>query len=91
MNKKLVTGLLCAAVLVVSSVAFAADVVVTKRGKKFHLATCTLIQGKTTSVMDEQQAIAKGLKPCPRCFKTKDMKQSVETKPVVEQKDEVKK
>ena len=91
MNKKLVTGLLCAAVLVVSSVAFAADVVVTKRGKKYHLATCTLIEGKKTAVMDEQQAIAKGLRPCPRCFKTKDVKQNVETMPVVDKKEEKKK
>lgn len=62
---------LCAAVLMVSSAVFASDVVVTKRGKKYHLPTCALIQGKKAAVMDEQQAVARGLKPCPKCFPDK--------------------
>ncbi len=69
MIKKVVAAGLCGAILMVSSLAMAADVVLTKRGKKYHAPTCGLILNKETTTMDEQQAIAKGLKPCSKCLK----------------------
>ena len=72
MVKKLVAAGLCAAVIMVSSAAMAADVVVTKRGKKYHQPTCALILKKETSTMDEKQAQAKGLTPCAKCFKVEE-------------------
>ncbi len=71
MIKKLLSLLLCVCSVLIVSLAFAADVVVTKRGKKYHLPTCSLVVGKKTSTMDEQQALAKALKPCDKCIKTK--------------------
>ena len=90
MDKKLLSILLCAAIVMVSSAAFAADVAVTKRGKKYHLAACALIQGKKTAVMDEQQAIMRALRPCPKCFKGKDVKKAAKTAPVAGKKDKQK-
>ena len=72
MVKKLLSAVLVAAVLMFSTAAFAGDVVVTKRGKKFHSTSCGLLNGKQTSVMDEQQAVAKGLQPCGKCLKAKE-------------------
>lgn len=72
MVRKLLVTMLCAAVMLVSSVAFAGDVAVTKRGKKYHAPSCALIQNKQTSIMDEQQAASKGLKPCGKCLKGDD-------------------
>lgn len=74
MVKKLVAAGLCAAVLLVSSLAMASDVVITKRGKKYHAASCGLVANKQTVTIDEQQAIAKGLKPCGKCLKVKEEK-----------------
>lgn len=75
MVKKLLSAILVAAVLMVSTAAFAGDVVVTKRGKKYHSAACSLIAGKQVTTIDEQQAVAKGLQPCGKCMKAKDGKE----------------
>ncbi len=72
MVKKFVVSGLCAAVLLVSSLAMAADVVVTKHGKKYHAPTCGLVVNKETTTLDEQQATAKGLKPCSKCLKAEE-------------------
>lgn len=56
-------GILC-----VSSLVFSADVIVLKHSKKYHLATCTLVAGQQRFIMDEKQAIAKGLKACEQCI-----------------------
>ena len=75
MVKKLLAAGLLVAVLMVSTAALAGDVVATKRGKKYHSATCGLVANKEKSTMDEQQAIAKGLKPCGSCLKAKQGKE----------------
>ncbi|MCB9771315.1 MAG: hypothetical protein H6754_02025 [Candidatus Omnitrophica bacterium] len=80
MVKKLLVAGLCAAILTISSVAMAGDVVVTKRGKRYHAATCALILSKQTTGMDEQQAIAKGLKPCGKCLSDKEDKDNKSNK-----------
>lgn len=72
MVKKWVVAGLCAAVIMVSSLAIAADVVITKRGKKYHDPLCALIVKKETSTLDEKQAITKGLLPCAKCLKVDD-------------------
>ncbi len=72
MKKNFKIGMVVLALAVISSAAEAADVVVIKRGKKYHLPTCSLVQDKKTTVMDEHQAALKALRPCPKCFKTKD-------------------
>jgi hypothetical protein len=75
MVKKVLAGVVLAAVLMVSTVALAGDVVATKRGKKYHSATCGLVASKEKNTMDEQQAIAKGLQPCEKCMKGKSPKE----------------
>jgi len=47
-------------------------VYVTKNGKKYHKETCPFIKNRETISMDEKEAIAKGLKPCGKCFKDND-------------------
>jgi hypothetical protein len=54
--------------------AFAADVVMTARGKFYHLATCPRVQGKKVAVLDETQAKARGLRPCEHCLKSNEDK-----------------
>lgn len=57
-----------AMVLISGPSSFAADVAAVSHGKKYHDLTCSLLAGKKTYVMDEKQAIAKGLKPCDKCL-----------------------
>lgn len=68
MIKKTVLFVVLALVLTGGNVLFAADVAVVSHGKKYHDLTCSLLAGKKTYVMDEKQAIAKGLKPCDKCL-----------------------
>lgn len=76
MMKKFVVPVVCGAILTVCSLAMAADVVVTKNGKKYHAPSCGLIVNKQTTTIDEQQAIDKGLSPCSKCLKSQ-VKQEV--------------
>lgn len=69
MIKKFVVSAVCGAILMACSLAMAADVVVTKNGKKYHAPSCGLIVNKQTTTIDEQQAIDKGLSPCSKCMK----------------------
>ena len=61
-------------VVALSSQAFAADVYVTKNGKKFHAEGCSLIKSKQTVKIDEAQAVKEGLLPCGKCHKSKMIK-----------------
>jgi hypothetical protein len=54
--------------MLVVSVAHSADVYTTKRGKFYHKADCTKIEGKRTAVLDEKQAQARAIRPCPLCI-----------------------
>ncbi len=67
-RKLLVAGLL-ASFLCASTLAFAADVYVTKNGKKYHKAECQLIKNKNPQAIAKEDATKKGLTPCQRCFK----------------------
>lgn len=86
MVRKLLAFVLSGAVLLAATTAFAGDVAVTKRGKRFHSPSCALIQNKQTSVMDEQQAAAKGLKPCGKCLNGDDDEKPVKEKKVKKEK-----
>lgn len=55
-----------------TSFAFADDVYVTKRGKKFHKETCRLIKNKGAGSLPLDEAFEKGLTPCRRCFKKEE-------------------
>ena len=68
MKKLLMLGL-CMTFLAMSSLAFAEDVFVTKRGKKYHQETCRVIQKSKVTAIDELEAEEKGYGPCKRCFK----------------------
>lgn len=72
MKKVFKIGMVVLALAVISSAADAADVVVIKRGKKYHLPTCPLVQDKKTTVIDEHQAVLRAMHPCSKCFKTRD-------------------
>ncbi len=69
---KVFTMMLAGMLLVGSTFAFAEDVYVTKNGKKYHKADCLLIKNKGAKPITMEDAIKKGLKPCRRCFSTKD-------------------
>ncbi len=56
-------GMLLLTTATVSS-AYAKDVYVTKKGKKYHTQECRWIKNRETSKMDEEDAVKKGYKPC---------------------------
>ena len=70
MKKIMMLGL-CMAFLTMSSLAFAEDVFVTERGKKYHQETCRTIKKSKVIALDELKAKEKGYAPCRRCFKKK--------------------
>ena len=41
----------------------------TKQGKKYHREGCPFIKNRDTISMSQEEAEAKGLKPCGRCIK----------------------
>ncbi len=43
-------------------------VFVTDNGKKYHKADCNLVKARKTSAISLEDAKAKGLEPCKRCF-----------------------
>lgn len=71
MVKKAVGIIVLAAFVAMATTAFAADVYVTKNGKKFHTEICPLIQNKQVTKMDDAQAMKEGRTPCSKCFKDK--------------------
>jgi len=76
--KRVLTTLLLATMLM-GSVGFAsasaAEVYVTKNGKKYHTAECQWIKDRETTKMEEKDAIAKGYTPCGRCIKKEETKE----------------
>ena len=72
MVKKIMTAGLCLAFVFVTTCAFAEDVYVTKRGKKYHRETCpfmeNVIKNKKAEKVSKQQAIEQGRLPCSKCF-----------------------
>jgi len=71
--KKILTLMVCAMLFLTSSFgfAFARDVYVTKKGKKYHVEDCRWIQKRETIKMSEEEAVKKGYKPC-GCVKKAD-------------------
>ena len=69
MMKRALTVVMLLAAVSFASVAHAEDVYVSKNGKRFHREACKLIQNKETAKLSLEEAGAKGLKPCQRCFK----------------------
>lgn len=68
MFKRLASLVLCLVFLTATSLAFAEDVYVTKQGKKYHSSDCRFIKNRETQKIDIEEAKAKGLEPCGRCF-----------------------
>lgn len=68
MIKKVILTTLCVAFLATTA-AFAEDVYATKNGKKYHKADCRLIKNKNPEPISLDDAKAKGLAPCRKCFK----------------------
>ena len=68
MLRKIVALVMGLAVLFASTFVFAEDVYVTKRGKKYHKQDCRLISKSDVQKISVEEAEAKGLKPCKRCF-----------------------
>ena len=69
MFRKLFVMVLCLGFLAVSNFAFASDVYITQRGKRFHTEDCRLVANKQTQAIDKDTAVEKGLTPCAKCFK----------------------
>ena len=67
--KKITTVLLAVAVVLMAASAFAEEVYVTKRGKRYHRADCKVTRNKEVQKIDQAEAEQKGLKPCNVCFK----------------------
>ena len=78
-RKFLLTGL-CLAFLSTATLALAENVYVTKRGKKYHKKTCSLIKNKDVKTLELKDAQEKGYKACRRCFKKKTKDSSKKTK-----------
>lgn len=87
MFKKAITMGLCVIFLSMAATVFAEDVYKTKNGKKYHTADCRLIQNKSPQKITKEDAIAKGLVPCAKCFKDEvSANSSSQTKQVVSSK-----
>ena len=71
MKKLLMTML---ALLILSNAAFAEQVFATKNGKKYHKQDCVFIKDRNASEVDDKDAVAKGLKPCGKCYKADEEK-----------------
>jgi len=60
------------AVLSMTALAFAEDVYITKRGKKYHQASCPFIEGaiknNKTQKISKEEAIKQGRVACSKCF-----------------------
>lgn len=69
MKQRLLSLIVCVAVLSTVSLAFAEDVYATKNGKKFHKEDCRLIKSKNPESISRKEAVTKGLEPCAKCFK----------------------
>ena len=79
MNRKIVMLILCATFLSSGHLVFAQkndknvqtmqDVYVTKSGKKYHKAECPFVKDRKPEKISRKDALAKGLAPCPKCFK----------------------
>ena len=68
MIKKLTQMVLLISFLSMTAFVYAEDVYITKNGKKFHKEVCRFTQNKQVSKIDMAEALAKGLKPCQKCF-----------------------
>lgn len=68
MIRKLAILILGVVFLSATTFAFAEDVYVTKRGKKYHKEDCLLIKNKGAEQISKKEAIEKGLTPCRKCF-----------------------
>jgi len=69
MTKKIILIGLTLCLLSMTTVAFAADVYVTKRGKKYHKEDCVFLRNKEVKKIDKDEAIKKHMTPCKKCFK----------------------
>lgn len=88
MARKLIVVAMFVAFLATSSIAFAEDVHITKRGKKYHKQECLLIKNKETTALSKDKAIESGYAPCSRCFREDII---VENKDAVNEDVELKK
>ena len=72
--KRLISIVMVALLLSTASIAVAADVHVTKNGKKYHTQECRWVKGRETVKMLDEDAVKKGYKPCGRCMKKEEKK-----------------
>jgi len=67
-RKLMMVGLLLT-FLSAATCAFAEDVYVTQRGKKYHKEICRLVKNKSNiTELEKEHALEEGYDPCKRCF-----------------------
>ena len=86
LKKLMITGL-SIALLSSATLAFAQDVYVTKRGKKYHQEECRLIKDKGAEKISKKEAEGKGLAPCQKCFPEEVSAGQGENKPSLAKKE----
>ena len=69
MLRKLALSVLAVLFLSMTTFAFAADVYITAKGKKYHKEICRFIKNRETTKIDDADAVKQGLVPCQKCFK----------------------
>ncbi len=62
--KKWVALLLCSVIITTSSLAFAMDVYVTSKGKKYHTADCRWVKDREVKKLNDADAVKTGYAPC---------------------------
>ena len=87
MFKKLMVVTMLFAFLATTSFAFASDVYVTKRGKKYHKKICRMVKDRETTVLSKEEAVKAGYTPCKRCFKEDVIVEDVAAEDVIESDD----
>ena len=70
MLRRIIGLVMCLAILSATTFVFAEDVYITKRGKKYHKQDCPLIAKRDAQKVSLEEARAKGLEPCSRCFES---------------------
>ncbi|VAX37937.1 hypothetical protein MNBD_UNCLBAC01-417 [hydrothermal vent metagenome] len=77
MTKKLIVLGILSLMIMTTSISFAEDVFVTKRGKKYHTEVCKLIKNKDALKPIAKEGALEKYTPCKRCFPVKAINKEI--------------
>lgn len=88
MRKSMILGVLIV-FLAAATGAFAEEVFVTAKGKKYHKAICRVVKNKEgITKLEKEAALEEGYDPCGRCFKEDILEDDTQSQVTDESKKE---